>query len=220
MLRWSRTLTRACLVAMVAMVALATLTAGCSGSREVNSTFVPAGTALPGEGDASATSAPASPGGSAKASGTDPLAERVYRVVPEPKTAAQRAAVKALQGYLDGLVTALATNDVRRSGIRAYTSKDMYSDAQSIVAGQAREGYVLYGAYVFTMAPEGASASVAVVGVCVNQHGTRRHDARTDAAGKANNTPYVQVDYTLNHLDIGGWVVTGYKGDNVSSCPA
>jgi hypothetical protein len=203
----------------VATVALALLAAGCSGSRDANSTFVPAGTTLPGDGDAGATSATATPGGSAKASRTDPLAQRAYQVDPEPRTAAQKAAVKALQGYLDGLVTALASNDVQGSGIRAYTSKDMYADAQSIVAGQAKDGYVLYGAYVFTMEPKGASAKVAVVGVCVDQHGTRRHDARTDAAGKANNTPYVQVDYTLNHLDIGGWVVTGYKGDNMASCP-
>ncbi len=215
--RWSRTLTRPCLVAMVA---LALLAAGCrSGSGEEGGTFVPGATSAPGDGGASGapTTSPAPGGG--KASRTDPLAERVFRVRPEPGTAAQKSAVKALQGYLDGLVTALATNDTKRSGIGDYTSMVMYADALRIVAGQVKEGYGLYGAYVITLEPKGATGNVAVVNACVNQRDTRRHDARTDAAGKANSTPYVQLDYTLNHRDVGGWVVISYQADTVDSCP-
>jgi len=204
----------------VATVALALLAAGCgSGSEDASGTFVPGATSPPDGGGASATSTAPPAAGDAEASRTTPLAERVYRVRPEPTTAAQKAAVKALQGYLDGLVTALATNDARRSGIRGYASPDMYADAQRIVAGQVKEGYVLYGAYVFTLEPKGATANVAVINACVNQLATRRHDAASDKAGRANNTPYVQLDYTLNHRDVGGWVVTGYKGDTASSCP-
>jgi hypothetical protein len=199
----------------VAVLALALLAGGCgAGSGEQSGTFVPGATSPAGAGDASGapTTSPAS--GGARAGRSSPLAERVFRVNPPPRTTAQRNAVKALQGY----VTALATNDAQHSGIRDYTSKSMYADAQSIVAGQVKDGYVLYGAYVITLEPKGATGEVAVVRACVNQRRTRRHDARTDAAGRPNNTPYVQLDYTVSHQDV-GWVVTGYKGDTVDSCP-
>lgn len=209
-MRWSKA---------VAVLALALLAAGCgSDSGGQSGTFVPGATSPTGAGGASGapTTSPAS--GGARASRSSPLAERVFRVGPEPRTTAQRNAVKALQGYMDGLVTALATNDAQHSGIRDYTSKSMYADAQSIVAGQVKDGYVLYGAYVITLQPKGATGDVAVVRACVNQRRTRRHDARTGAAGRPNNTPYVQLDYTVSHQDV-GWVVTGYKGDTVDSCP-
>jgi hypothetical protein len=210
----SRTLTRACLALAVG---LAPLVAGCgSGPTDSGDTFVPGATSPSGAQGPASTAAPGDAGG--RASRTTPLAERVFRVRPEPKTAAQKAAVMALQGYLDGLVTALATNDAQRSGIRRWSSPGIYADAQRIVAAQAKDGYVLYGAFVFTLEPKGATGTVAVVNACVNQHDTRRHDARTDRPGRANNTPYVQLDYTLNRREA-GWVVTGYKGDTVASCP-
>jgi hypothetical protein len=157
----------------------------------------------------------------AKASRANPLAQRSFRVNPEPTTAAQRAAVSALQGYLDGLVTAFATNDLSGSGVRRYASANASAAAQRIVNDQVKAGYVLYGAYRFTVGwtPRAMGSSVAVVNVCVDQHATRRHDAKTDRAGPRNDTPFVQLRYTLNRRDVGGWVVVSYSGRNVGSCP-
>jgi hypothetical protein len=57
-----------------------------------------------------------------------------------------------------------------------------------------------------------------VIGICVDQSRTRRHNPSTDAAGRWNDTPYVRVNYTLNRLDV-GWVVVDYSGREVASCP-
>lgn len=202
-------------VAALLALALPLAAAGCRSEREEPGTFVPGAT---GGGD------PAGPGATpttsgAKASRADPLAERVFRVDPEPRTATERAAVRALEGYLDGLVTAFATNDAGRSGIRRYAAPDLYEDARRLVAGQVRDGFVLYGPYTFTIEPRPSSGGVAVVGVCVNQSRTRRHDARTDAPGRRNDTPYVQLRYTVTRQE-SRWLVTAASGSTASSCPA
>jgi hypothetical protein len=155
---------------------------------------------------------------SAKASRTAPLAERVFRVHPKPSTPTERAAVQALEGYLDGLITAFATNDVARSGVGRFTTPEMYADARRLIAEQVKEHYILYGGYTFTIRLRGASSRAAVIGSCVDQSRTQRHNPSTDAAGRWNNTPYVRVNYTLNRLDV-GWVVVDYSGREVASCP-
>jgi hypothetical protein len=200
----------------VAVAALALLAAGCgSGS----SSGGPAETFTPGAASAS-TSAAAAPTTSARpASRSDPLAQRVFKLTSGPKAGAEQAAVSTLESYLDGLVTAFATNDVPASGLRRLTSSEMYQQARSTVAGQVKGGYVLYGPYVFTIDPGEVRSSVGVLNVCVDQSRTRRHDAETDKPGARNDTPYVQLDYTLSRNG-GPWLVTSVKGGKVSSCPA
>jgi hypothetical protein len=188
--------------------------AGCRSEPEEPGTFVPGATS---DGDPAGGGTPTT--GGARASRSDPLAERVFRVDPEPRTATERAAVRALEGYLDGLVTAFATNDVGRSGIRRYAAPDLYEDARRLVAGQVRDGFVLYGPYTFTIEPRPSSGGVAVVGVCVNQSRTRRHDVRTDRPGRRNDTPYVQLRYTITRQE-SRWLVTSASGSRASSCPA
>jgi hypothetical protein len=190
--------------------------AGCGSSSESDSpgTFVPGAT---GDGGPTEGGTPTSTGGAA-ASRTAPLAQRVFRVDPEPRTSAGRAVVRALEGYLDGLVTAFATNDLGRSGIRRFAAPDIYEDARRLVADQAKDGNVLYGPYTFTIEPRPAAGRVAVVGVCINQSRTRLHDARTDAPKRRNDTPYVRLRYTLTRLET-GWLVTAYSGRSAASCP-
>jgi hypothetical protein len=138
----------------------------------------------------------------------------VFRVKPKPTTRAEQAAVAAVEGYLDGLIKAFATNEVASSGVRRFTSPAMYADARRLV----KAGYVLYGAFIIMIQPRGASSRAAVVGACVDQRRTRRHNPTTDAAGRWNNTPYVRVKYDVNRLEL-GWVVVGYSGRLVASCP-
>jgi hypothetical protein len=198
----------------VAVAALALLAAGCgSGSKSDSAgTFVPGATPDGG-------GAPATPTTSGEpASRSNPLAQRVFKLTTQPRGGDQKAAVAALEAYLDGLVTAFATNDVAGSGVRRWTSSEMYRQAQAIVANQVNGGYVLYGAYVFTIEPREVRSNVGVLNVCINQSATRRHDARTDEAGARNDTPYVQLDYTLSR-DAGPWRVTAVKGGKVGSCP-
>jgi pyruvate,water dikinase len=90
---------------------------------------------------------------------------------------------------------------------------------ERLVAGQAKGGFVLYGPYTFTLEPRPAGGRVAVVGVCINQSRTRRHDARTDAPGRRNDTPYVRLSYTVTRQE-NRWLVTAYSGRPASSCPA
>jgi hypothetical protein len=203
-------------VAALLALAVPLAAAGCGSDKpEEPGTFVPGATS---GGDPAGPGATSTTSG-AKASRSDPLAERVFRVDPEPRTATERAAVRALEGYLDGLVTAFATNDVGRSGIRRYAAPDLYEDARRLVAGQVRDGFVLYGPYTFTIEPRPSSGGVAVVGVCVNQSRTRRHDARTDRPGRRNDTPYVQLRYTITRQE-SRWLVTSYSGEPANSCPA
>jgi hypothetical protein len=202
--------------AAATLLALALAAAGCGGGTKGDSsgTFVPGATgdAAPG-GDAPATTS------GAKASRDEPLAQRVFRVDPKPRTQTERAAVRALQGYLDGLVTAFATNDVGRGGLRRYAAPEVVEDARRLVADQVKDRFVLYGPYTFTIEPRSATGSVAVVGVCVNQSRTRRHDARTDAPEQRNDTPYVRLSYTLTRQE-SRWLVTAYTGRQANSCPA
>jgi hypothetical protein len=202
--------------AAVVLLLLALATAGCGSGSESDppGTFVPGAT---GDGDPAGAGTPTSTGG-AKASRAAPLAERVFRFDPRPRTPTEQAAVRALEGYLDGLVTAFATNDLGRSGIRRFAAPDMYEDARRLVAGQAKGGFVLYGPYTFTLEPRPAGGRVAVVGVCINQSRTRRHDARTDAPGRRNDTPYVRLSYTLTRQE-SRWLVTAYSGREAASCP-
>jgi hypothetical protein len=212
--RWPRPW-RPAATALLAL-AFALAAAGCGGSKgDSAGTFVPGATgdaATGGEGATATTSG-------AKASRDEPLAERVFRVDPEPRTQTERAAVRALQGYLDGLVTAFATNDVGRGSLRRYAAPEVVDDARRLVADQAKDRYVLYGPYTFTIEPRSASGSVAVVGVCVNQSRTRRHDARTDKPEQRNDTPYVRLSYTLTRQQ-SRWLVTAYTGRQANSCPA
>ena len=199
---------------LMTVVAVAFLAAACGSGRTASTppvASVPAGTTSP------ATSTSSRPTTPAKASPAHPLAERTFRVV-SATTAVQDAAIRALEGYFDMLITAFATNRVPDQ-MRRYTTPRIFADAQRLVAPQVKGGYVVYGAFVFTLKVRGATANVAVINACVNQRNTRRHDATTGRAGRVNDTPHVRLDYTLNHHDVGGWVVTGYKGDNVPSCP-
>lgn len=199
----------------VAVAVLALLAAGC-GSGSGSS---PAETFTPGAASAS-TSAPATPTTSARpASRSDPLAQRVFKLTSQPRPGAEQAAVSTLESYLDGLVTAFATNDVPASGLHRLTSSEMYQQARSTVAGQVKGGFVLYGPYVFTIDPGEVRSSVGVLNVCVDQSRTRRHDAETDKAGARNDTPYVQLEYTLSRSG-GPWLVTSVKGSKANSCPA
>jgi hypothetical protein len=201
----------------VAVAALALLAAGCGSGSDGGpaQTFVPgATTAVAGDGG------PATPTTSARpASRSNPLAQRVFKLAAQPRPGEQNAAVEAIEGYLDGLITAFATNDVASSGVRRWTSTEMYRQAQATVAGQVKGGYVLYGAYVLTIDPTDVRSNVGVLNVCIDQHATRRHDAGTDRAGARNDTPYVQLDYTLSR-DAGRWRVTSVKGGRANSCPA
>jgi hypothetical protein len=154
----------------------------------------------------------------AKASRTAPLAERAFRVHPEPATRTQQAVIRSLQTYLDAMVVGFATNSLERTDLRRRTTPDMYADARRLVAEQVKAGYVLYGPYTFTIAAPSVGRKAAVVGVCISQSRTRRHDVRTDAAGRWNNEPHLRMTYTLNRLE-GGWVVAGYSGRPAASCP-
>jgi hypothetical protein len=197
------------------VAALVLLTAGCGSGSDSSSaqTFVPGGTTAGTGASATATTS------SQPASRSNPLAQRVFKLTSQPKPGLQQAAVEAIEGYLDGLVTAFATNDVASSGVRRWTSIELYRQAQSTVADQVKGGYVLYGPYVFTIDPSEVRSNVGVLNVCIDQHATRRHDAETDKAGARNDTPYVQLDYTISR-DVARWRVTAVKGDKVSSCPA
>jgi hypothetical protein len=199
----------------VAVTALALLAAGCGGGSKGSAssdTFVPGG--------ASATTQSATATTSAEpASRSNTLAQRVFKYVAEPKAGPQKAAVQTLEDYFDGLVKAFATNDVGSTGMRRLVSGDLYKQAQDTVASQVQGGYVLYGAYVFTIDPSDVQANVGVIDVCIDQHATRRHDVKTDKAGKPNDTPYVQLAYTLSHAT-GPWQVSAVKGGKVQSCPA
>jgi hypothetical protein len=206
---------RTLLLAVAFVVALVLAGAGC-GSSSTNSTAasgpthtgnLPATTASP-----TTTTAPA------RASQAMPLAERTFRVDPKPADRIQQAAVQTLQDYLDAMVTGFAANSLERTGLRRLTSPGMYADARRLVAEQISKGYVLYGRWRFRIQPRGTSSRAAVIGVCIDQSRTRRHDAKTDAAGRRNDTPYVQLTYTLNRLET-GWVVVDDAGRAVTSCP-
>lgn len=200
--------------AAAAVAALALLAAGCGSGSKNDS----AGTFEPGATTAG-TGASATPTTSAKpASRSNPLAQRVFKLVSEPKPGEQRAAVQTLEDYLDGLVTAFATNDATSGDLRRLTSSELYQQARDTVANQVKGGYVLYGAYVFSIDSKDVRSNVGVMDVCIDQHATRRHDAETDKAGARNDTPYVQLAYTLSR-DAGRWRVTSVKGGKVSSCP-
>jgi hypothetical protein len=210
-------------LSLAVALAIALVLAGCgSGSVEATGPSVAGSTrtsdAVAGGVPTTTVGAATTTTTSAKASRTAPLAERVFRVDPKPATPTERAAVKALEGYLDGLIKAFATNDVARSGVGRFSTPAMYADARRLIAEQVKEHYILYGGYTFTIQLRGASGRAAVIGICVDQSRTRRHNPSTDAAGRWNDTPYVRVNYTLNRLDV-GWVVVDYSGREVASCP-
>jgi hypothetical protein len=200
---------------LVALLAACVL-AGCGSSGEEStspsvSTGIPASaTAVPSTTTPVATTA-------AKASRLAPLAERVYRISPKPTTRSEQAAVRALQGYLDAMVKAFATNDLEGSGVRRFTTPATYADARRLVVEQMAKGYVLYGPYTFIIRPQGASSRAAVAAVCVDQSRTRRHSAKTDAAQRRNDTPYVRLTYTLNQGET-GWMVVDISGQQAASC--
>ncbi len=208
--------------ATAVVAALALLAAGCSSAPTTSNasrTVVPARTTnphSPSSGPVTATSLqPATP---TKASRQNPLAERKFRIQTRATTTAQRDTIRALEGYFDALVIAFATNKVPDT-MRRYTIPRTYRDAQHLVDDQVEKGHVLYGRYTFSILIKGVRPPVAVIDVCVNQHNTRLHDAKTDKPGRLNNAPYVRLDYTLNFLAGAGWVVSGYKGSKVAACP-
>jgi hypothetical protein len=196
---------------------LALLAAGCgSGSKGgQQQTFQPGATS---DTSASATPTPTT-ADAGPASRDNPLAQRVYKLASEPSSPSERAAVEAVEGYLDGLITAFATNDAASSGVKRFSSSEMYQQARTIVEDQVKSGYVLYGPYAVTIDPREIHSQVGVVNACVDQSATRRHDAKTGKAGKKNDTPYVQLDYTVSR-SAGPWQVTASSGGKVSSCPA
>jgi hypothetical protein len=207
---------------LAAAVALALALAGCRSSSDdatgpaaSGPTRTGAAAAGVSTSTAAGTTTTAAP---ARASRATPLAERVFRVEPKPANPTQQAVVRALQHYLDGMIIGFATNSLGPTGLRRRTSPSMYADARRLLAEQISKGYVLYGAWTFTIQPRGASGRAAVIGVCVNQARTRRHNARTDAAGRRNDEPYLRLNYTLNRLEA-GWVVVDYTGRPVASCP-
>jgi hypothetical protein len=200
-----------------AVALLAMLGAGCGSGSESGpqQTFQPGATS---DTLAGATPTPTT-ADAGPASRKNPLAQRVYKLVSEPSTDAEKAVVETVEGYLDGLITAFATNDAASSGVKRYSSTEMYQQAQGIVQDQVKDGYVLYGPYTVTIEPREVHSQVGVVNVCVDQSATRRHDANTDKPGKSNNTPYVQLDYTVSRA-AGPWQVTASSGGKVASCPA
>jgi hypothetical protein len=203
------------LVAGVTLLAL--LAAGCgSGSKtESQQTFQPG---APSDTSASATPTPTTVA-AGPASRKNPLAQRVYRMASEPSSPTEKAAIETVEGYLDGLITAFATNDAASSEVRRYSSMEMYQEAKGIVADQVKNGYVLYGRYTVTIDPREVRSEVGVINVCVDQSGTRRHDAKTDKPGEPNHTPFVQLDYTVSRA-AGPWQVTASSGGRTDSCPA
>jgi hypothetical protein len=206
-----------CTLATLALVVWVVL-AGCGGDAGDRS-----GSVGPSSGGTGATRTAGAPTSAAttiqaKASRTAPLAERAFRVHPEPATRTQQAVIRSLQTYLDAMVVGFATNSLERTDLRRRTTPDMYADARRLVAEQVKAGYVLYGPYTFTITAPSVGRKAAVVGVCINQSRTRRHDVRTDAAGRWNNEPHLRMTYNLNRLE-GGWVVAGYSGRPAASCP-
>jgi hypothetical protein len=194
---------------------MAVLATGCGGGSNGSAS---SNTFVPGGASATTQSATATTSGQ-PASRSNPLAQRIFKYTAEPKAGPQKAAVQTLEDYFDGLVKAFATNDVASTGMRRLVTSDLYKQAQDTVASQARGGYVLYGAYIFTIDPRDVEANVGVIDVCIDQHATRRHDVTTDKAGERNDTPYVQLSYTLSH-STGPWQVTAVKGGKAQSCPA
>jgi hypothetical protein len=216
---WTRGPHRSLLVAVVFPVGLVLALAGCGSSSDDSTGTAASGpTRTSDSAPASTTAAGTTATTSARASRATPLAERVFRIKPEPTNRTQQAAVQTLQDYLDGMITGFATNSLRRTGLRDLTSPGMYADARRLIAEQISKGYVLYGSWTFTIQPRGISGRAAVVDVCINQSQTRRHNAKTDAAGRRNNEPYVRLTYTLNRLEA-GWVVVDDAGRPVASCP-
>jgi hypothetical protein len=206
-----------CALAILALVACVAL-AGCGG--DIGEGSGSAGPSSSGTGDTRTAGAATFPATTiqTKASPTTPLAERTFRVDPKPATRIQKAVIRSLQAYLDAMVVGFATNSLEGTDLRRRTTPDMYADARRLVAEQVKAGYVLYGPYTFTMTAQSVGRRAAVVGVCINQSRTRRHDVRTDAAGRWNNEPHLRMTYTLNRLE-GGWVVAGYSGRPAASCP-
>jgi hypothetical protein len=202
------------MLAVAFVVALVLAGAGC-GSNSTNSAAASGPTHT---GNSPATTAGTTTTTVAKASRATPLVERTFRVEPEPANHTQRAAIQALQDYLDAMVTGFATNGLERTDLGRLTSPGMYADARRLIAEQVGKGYVLYGRWRFMIQPRGASSRAAVIGVCIDQSQTRRHDAKTDDAGRRNDTPHVQLTYTLNRLET-GWVVVDDAGRAVTSCP-
>jgi hypothetical protein len=206
-----------CALATLALVVWVVL-AGCGGDAGDGSGS--AGPSSSGTGATRTADAPTSAATTiqAKASRTAPLAERAFRVDPEPATRTQQAVIRSLQAYLDAMVVGFATNSLERTDLRRRTTPDMYAAARRLIAEQVKAGYVLYGPYTFTITAPSVGRKAAVVGVCINQSRTRRHDVSTDAAGRWNNEPHLRMTYTLNRLE-GGWVVAGSSGRLATSCP-
>ena len=205
-----------CTLAALALAACVVL-AGCGGDTDDRSGSARSSSSGTGDARTGAVTSPATTI-QAKASRTTPLAERTFRVDPEPATPTQKAVIRSLQAYLDAMVVGFATNSLERTDLRRRTTPDMFADARRLVAEQVKAGYVLYGPYTFTITAQSIGRRAAVVGVCINQHRTQRHNIKTDAAGRWNNEPHLQMSYTLNRLE-GGWVVAGYSGRPVAACP-
>jgi hypothetical protein len=201
-----------------ALLTACVVLAGCGGDAE-ESTSTSVSTATRADGVAVRSTTAPTTTTAAKASRRTPLAERVFRINPRPTRRPEQAVVRALQGYLDGMVTAFATNDLEGSGVRRFTTRTTYADARRLVAEQVAKGYVLYGPYTFTIRLRGASSRAAVAAVCVDQSQTRRHDAKTDTAQQRNDTPYVGLTYTLNRRET-GWMVAAISGRDLASCPS
>jgi hypothetical protein len=199
---------------LLALLAAGVL-AGCGGGAQ-ESTGPSASTATRAGGGAPSTTTPVTTT-AATASRLAPLAQRVFRINPKPTTRPEQAAVRALEGYLDAMVKAFATNDLEGSGVHRFTTPATYADARRLVAEQVAKGYVLYGPYTFTIRPQGASSRAAVAAVCVDQSRTWRHSAKTDAAQRRNDTPYVRLTYNLNRGEA-GWMVVDISGRGVASC--
>lgn len=132
-----------CTLATLALVVWVVL-AGCGGDAGDGS-----GSVGPSSGGTGATRTAGAPTSAAttiqaKASRTAPLAERAFRVHPEPATRTQQAVIRSLQTYLDAMVVGFATNSLERTDLRRRTTPDMFADARRLVAEQVKAGYVLY----------------------------------------------------------------------------
>jgi hypothetical protein len=205
-----------CALAALVLVACVVL-AGCGGDADDQSGSARSSSSGTGGARAGAVTSPATTI-QAKASRTTPLAERTFRVDPGPATRTEKAVIRSLQAYLDAMVVGFATNSLERTDLRRRATPDMFADARRLIAEQVEAGYVLYGPYSFTIRAPSVGRRVAVVGVCIDQSRTRRHDVSTDVAGRRNNEPYLQMRYTLNRLE-GGWVVADFSGRPAASCP-
>jgi hypothetical protein len=164
----------------------------------------------------SATTVPAH----AKASPSDPLAERSFRLVTPPKTQSQRAVLDALQGYLDATVRLYATNQADAAAFQRYATPDVYRAAKAIAdRGRTQSREVTYGAWTYWIRIRATRARLALVDTCADQRRARDYHPGTSRVKGPTSTPFVLTRFTLTLRPVQGWQVSGWSAKAVGSCP-